>query len=169
MVKRIIKLLFVILWMTFIFTLSHDTGEVSTKKSDGIIINTIEFLLERDLSDAEKDKWLDYFVVPVRKGAHIVIYFIFGYLMISLLKEFRLIDKRTFIFAIILCFLYAISDEVHQHFIKGRSGEMLDVIIDTIGSSLGVWWWGYNFRLKERKKELLLLRQRRKRKVKYNG
>lgn len=169
MTKRIIKLFLVVLWMAFIFVFSHDTGEASTKKSDGLIINTIEFLLERDLSDAEKDKWLGYFVVPVRKGAHIVTYFILGYLMISLLKEFRLIDKRTFIFAIILCVLYAISDEVHQHFIPGRSGEALDVLIDTIGSCLGVWWWASNWKLKERKKELQLLRQRRRKKVKYNG
>ena len=75
-------------------------------------------------------------------------------------------DKRTFIFAIILCILYAISDEIHQHFIPGRSGDLLDVGIDTMGSCLGVWHWGYKWRMKERKKELNLLRQRRKKKVK---
>ena len=168
MTKKLIKLLLVVAWMALIFVFSHDTGEVSTKKSDGIIINTMEFLLERDLTDAEKEKWIGYLVVPVRKGAHIITYFILGYLMISLLKEFRLIDKRTFIFAIILCILYSISDEVHQHFVPGRSGEVLDVAIDTIGSCLGIWNWGYKWKMRERRKELNLLRQRRKKQVKNN-
>ena len=88
--------------------------------------------------------------------------------MISLLKEFRLIDKRTFIFAIILCILYSISDEVHQYFVPGRSGEVLDVAIDTIGSCLGIWNWGYKWKMRERRKELNLLRQRRKKQVKNN-
>ena len=32
--------------------------------------------------------------------------------------------------------LYACSDEVHQTFVAGRSGEVLDVLIDTVGGSL---------------------------------
>lgn len=165
MVKKMFKLLLVIGWMSLIFVFSHDTGEVSTKKSDGLIINTIEFLIERDLTDGEKEKWLGYFVVPVRKSAHIIIYFVLGYLMINLVKEYRLIDKRTYILAFILCLLYAISDEVHQHFVSGRSGEVLDVLIDSVGSGLGVWYWSSKWKLKERKKEISLLRQRRKKKV----
>lgn len=162
------KLTLLIGWMLLIFLFSNDTGEVSTKKSDGLIIGTIEFLLERDLTDAEKEKWIGYLVVPVRKVAHVITYFILGYLMISLLKEFRLIDKRTFIFAIILCILYSISDEVHQYFVPGRSGEVVDVGIDTIGSCLGIWNWGYKWKMRERRKELNLLRQRRKKQVKNN-
>ena len=162
MTKKLIKLLLVVAWMALIFVFSHDTGEVSTKKSDGIIINTMEFLLERDLTDAEKEKWISYLVVPVRKGAHIITYFILGYLMISLLKEFRLIDKRTFIFAIILCILYSISDEVHQYFVPGRSAGVIDVVIDTVGAGLGVWRWGKKFKLKTRKTEIHFLRKRKK-------
>ena len=32
--------------------------------------------------------------------------------------------------------LYACSDEIHQTFVAGRSGEVLDVLIDTVGGSL---------------------------------
>ena len=166
MVKKMLKLLLVVAWLALIFVFSHDTGEASTKKSDGLIVSTIEFLLERELSDAEIVKWTNFFVVPVRKGAHLFSYFILGYLMINLVKEFRLIDKRTYIIAFILCVLYAISDEVHQHFVPGRSGEILDVGIDSIGSCLGVWYWSSRYKFRERKKELQLLRQRRKKKVK---
>ena len=162
------KLTLLIGWMLLIFLFSNDTGEVSTKKSDGLIIGTIEFLLERDLTDAEKIKYVDWFVTPVRKGAHLLVYFVLGYLMIYTLKEFRLVDKRTYIYAVILCMLYAVCDEVHQYFVPGRSGEVLDVAIDTIGSCLGIWNWGYKWKMRERRKELNLLRQRRKKQVKNN-
>ena len=168
MTKKMFKLTLLIGWMLLIFLFSNDTGEVSTKKSDGLIIGTIEFLLERDLTDAEKIKYVDWFVTPVRKGAHLLVYFVLGYLMIYTLKEFRLVDKRTYIYAVILCMLYAVSDEVHQYFVPGRSGEVLDVAIDTIGSCLGIWNWGYKWKMRERRKELNLLRQRRKKQVKNN-
>ena len=164
MTKRMFKLTLLIGWMLLIFLFSNDTGEVSTKKSDGLIIGTIEFLLERDLTDAEKIKYIDWFVTPVRKGAHLLVYFVLGYLMIYTLKEFRLVDKRTYIYAVILCMLYAVSDEVHQYFVPGRSAGVIDVVIDTVGSSLGVWRWGKKFKLQTRKTEIQFLRKRKKKK-----
>ena len=41
--------------------------------------------------------------------------------------------KKQFLFSFIFCFLYAISDEIHQMFILNRSAEVLDVLIDMIG------------------------------------
>ena len=37
-----------------------------------------------------------------------------------------------------MCVIYACSDEIHQLFIFGRSCELRDVLIDFIGSLLGV-------------------------------
>ena len=34
--------------------------------------------------------------------------------------------------------LYAVSDEVHQHFVRGRHAAWYDVLIDTIGVTVGV-------------------------------
>ena len=84
--------------------------------------------------------------------------------MIYTLKEFRLVDKRTYIYAVILCMLYAVSDEVHQYFVPGRSAGVIDVVIDTVGSILGVWRWGKKFKLQTRKTEIQFLRKRKKRK-----
>jgi VanZ family protein len=38
----------------------------------------------------------------------------------------------------VLSFLYGLSDEVHQMFTPGRSPDILDVVADTAGASLGV-------------------------------
>ena len=40
--------------------------------------------------------------------------------------------------SIIVCALYAASDELHQLFISGRSGEIRDVVIDSIAASIGI-------------------------------
>jgi VanZ family protein len=37
--------------------------------------------------------------------------------------------------------LYAISDEVHQHFVEGRVASLLDVGIDAVGIAIGVAIW----------------------------
>jgi VanZ family protein len=34
---------------------------------------------------------------------------------------------------------YAISDEVHQHFVAGRQAALLDVLVDTVGVAVGVY------------------------------
>ena len=33
---------------------------------------------------------------------------------------------------------YAISDEIHQHFVPGRNGAPLDVLIDAVGVAAGI-------------------------------
>ena len=79
---------------------------------------------------------IDEYVVYVRKTAHVTLYFLLGLSFISFLKEFNLIDKRLIIYTILFVFIYACSDEIHQLFIPGRSGEILDVLLDTCGGAL---------------------------------
>lgn len=138
MVKKAIKLLLVISWMGLIFSFSNDTGVASTKKSDGFIIQSIELIFGRKLSSVEKDKWTTYLVKPVRKGAHLGVYLILGGLIIwnvfDYLKNIRI---GAFI-SLGISFLYACSDEIHQLFISGRSGQFSDVLLDTIGAGIGI-------------------------------
>ena len=152
MIKKIVKIILIVLWCSLIFMFSNDTGGTSTKKSDGLIVRTVEKVIKRQLSSEEKEKVLKYLVVPVRKSAHLFIYFILGILIISLLREYRDIDMKVVLLAVFLGFLYACSDEVHQLFIKGRSCEVRDVLIDTVGVSLGVLLYSLIYRVRRRKK-----------------
>lgn len=138
MIKKLIKLLLIILWMGLIFSFSNDSGVVSTKKSDGFIIRTVETILGRDLSDDEKEKWTTYLVVPVRKGAHVGVYFILGLLVVSFINEFYLFNYKTILIAGGVCLLYACSDEIHQLLVPGRSGQVKDVLLDFLGSLLAI-------------------------------
>lgn len=153
-IKRIIKLVFVIIWMGIIFSFSSDNSIASTEKSDSVIIKTVEFFLGRSLDEAERETWTDYLVFPVRKGAHFFLYFVLGILMISLCQEFfGIIYYRVLFLAVFLSFLYACSDEIHQLFVAGRSGQFIDVVLDTFGSIVGilVYQFIYN-KVKRRKK-----------------
>ena len=49
-------------------------------------------------------------------------------------KQFNFKKKYLII---LFCFLYAISDEIHQLFIVNRSCELRDVLIDMIGVLIG--------------------------------
>ena len=45
--------------------------------------------------------------------------------------------KYPLAMSIFLSFLYAITDELHQVFVPGRSAQFRDVLIDTLGASFG--------------------------------
>ena len=43
--------------------------------------------------------------------------------------------------AILIGGIYATSDEFHQHFVRGRHAAWYDVVIDTVGVTIGVVVW----------------------------
>ena len=47
-------------------------------------------------------------------------------------------EKRQFLAALLTAAVYAATDEFHQYFIPGRSAEVMDVCIDTLGASIGL-------------------------------
>jgi len=149
MIKKIIKILLVLIIMFTIFMFSSERDTVSTKRSDGLIIRTCEFLLGRQLTENEKEIYIEKYVVYVRKTAHFTLYFLLGLFFISFLKEFDFNNKKLIIYTIIFVFIYACSDEIHQLFIPGRSGEILDVLIDTTGGVLSSFIYT-SFRVRRR-------------------
>ena len=70
----------------------------------------------------------------IRKIAHLTEYTILGFLIENTIKNY---NKKTYI-SLIICLLYAITDELHQSLVPGRSPQITDIIIDTFGSLLGI-------------------------------
>ena len=126
--KKIIKLILIILWMGLIFSFSSDNADKSTVKSDGVIIRICETVLNRKLNDTEKEKYTSKYIVPVRKSAHFTLYFILGILVFLFVKDFTAMKYKVVLICVLVVLLYSISDEVHQLFVPGRSGEVLDVM-----------------------------------------
>lgn len=137
--KKWIKLILIIICMGVIFSFSSDNAVDSTKKSDGLIIRVSSILSKDKLTKEEQVAVINKFVKPVRKSAHFLIYMVLGILLISFLGEFSITRRKMILLAIFLAFLYACSDEVHQLFVTGRSGQFSDVILDTMGSVTGIY------------------------------
>jgi len=67
----------------------------------------------------------------LRKGAHLTEYAILGALLL------RAVGRALPAFAIAV--VYAATDEIHQHFVRGRHASPRDVLIDSIGIAVGIW------------------------------
>ena len=136
--KKLIKLILVILWMILIFCFSNQKAEDSSKLSDGLIVKVANVFVDNNLSNEKKEVILNTYTTLVRKTAHFGIYLILGILVINLLIEYDINIKYLILISLVICLLYSISDEVHQLFIGGRSGEVRDVLIDSTGSLAGI-------------------------------
>lgn len=127
--------LFVVIWMCLIFFLSHQPASESSELSQGIT-NIIFEVFESITSHLEIDMQFSHYLI--RKSAHFFAYFVLGLLVMNALRPKQMNNFRSVLLTMVICIIYAISDEVHQLFIPGRSGEITDVIIDSIGSTVGI-------------------------------
>ena len=82
----------------------------------------------------------------VDKVNHLSAYFILAILLFLTLlfqQKIPLTKNRVAAYALIICSLYGMLDEVHQIFIPGRSAEFLDFLADACGALLGVLLMNY--------------------------
>ena len=148
MIKKIVLVTLTILWMTLIFMFSNQQSTKSTEKSQSLIRNTIVRvykLFDSNISDERMNEIVDFWEVPVRKLAHFTEFFILGVLVFFTFRAFNIKDIYLMI---LFCFIYACSDEVHQLFVVGRDGNIIDTLIDGFGSTIAILLL---HRLKERK------------------
>ena len=113
---------------------SNQSATQSSKLSDSLIDNTIVKVYEifnGKVNKEQKAKIIDNYSYFIRKLAHFTLYFILGILCFTFFKDFT---KHYVIYSIMVCFLYAVSDEIHQMFSIERGPGVIDVLIDTLGS-----------------------------------
>lgn len=124
----------VIFLMICIFYFSNQESVVSSGTSNGITRVIFDFF------NLDEIFVFKTFHALVRKVAHFSIYGVLGFLLYNALyNSLKNNFVEILILAIVFVFLYAISDEFHQLFVAGRSGEIRDVFIDTSGGSLGAF------------------------------
>lgn len=141
--KRIIIYWIMILgWMGFIFFMSNQPGDVSTKQSDLVVMIFMKLGigLEGSLGDIA--------TLIVRKAAHFSEYFILGILTMNLFNYYFQ-AKLNKVYPLLFIFCYASVDEIHQYFIPGRSMAFKDIMIDTFGGLSAIL--AYNIIIRFRK------------------
>lgn len=75
--------------------------------------------------------------MAIKKGFHAFEYGVLAVLLWRALRT-RVSNRRTVTMAWVLSALYAMSDELHQTFVPGRTGRPLDVAVDCLGAALAV-------------------------------
>ncbi len=138
--KLKIHLLLTILMMIFIFVQSALPADVSQQESH-IIVRVLTELLQ---AKRETVSFL------VRKGAHFTEYLVLGVCLFLTVRDFREQRKLqsctrnagpavTSVFVPwVIGAAYAVTDEIHQYFVPGRSCEVRDMLIDACGTAAGV-------------------------------
>lgn len=101
------------------------------------IVSSEEKIKEDKINEKRIQKWQSL----TRKIAHYVIYTVGGiiiYYMIIAYAENNKTTIKKIILTLVLGIINAIFDEIHQFFSDGRTMQISDVIIDTLGIGTGI-------------------------------
>lgn len=144
--KMIFCWILVIIWASFIFFMSNMNTEESNGKSKATLNDVVEKtvnttnklgITDKHPSQSKMKQVIDKFNYPFRKVAHASEYFIFTILVINALLNSGVRGKKIILISILICFMYSCTDEFHQTFVSGRTGQFSDCLIDTLGGVFG--------------------------------
>lgn len=130
-----------LLMMYAIFTFSSQTGDQSGNLSYEVsyqIVSTADHIMERGLTEADKEYYASSIEYYVRKLAHMTEYFI---LAVCVSLPFYVYGLRGFPLLLVagfICVGFACGDEYHQSFVDGRGPSVRDVCIDSVGVFTGI-------------------------------
>ena len=148
-IKIVLLLALAVAWMVCIYKLSGMNSSNSNGKSADILSIIIADALDvtndygitnSHPSDAKIERASALMNTPMRKVMHASVYLVLAFFLMILLniisdhKDYWL----TLLIALVLSVVFAITDEYHQTFVAGRTGQAMDVIIDSIGAIVGL-------------------------------
>ena len=138
-IKKAVGIILVIIWMSVMFWFSNQQGigsSSTSKKVSEIIVNIID--INKQYSDTQKEEIIEVIEPIIRKLAHYTFYAIGGILIANCVYQFCSEEKRVIAISAIIGIAYAASDEIHQLMVPGRSGNIKDIMIDSIGVLTGI-------------------------------
>ena len=138
--RRLLPWALTLLWMGLIFAFSSQNADQSSHLSGQTAFHTAFWFWPgfSELSAEEQAVWVENAQFLVRKTAHFLVYAVLGVLLYwsaSIQKQGR---RRKVVCAWAVGTVYAISDEIHQLLVPGRSGQLRDVLLDSAGTAAGI-------------------------------
>lgn len=138
MIFRVLSGICMFAWMIIIFCFSAQPARESSEVSGTMAYHIVSFadeMLDRDLTDLQKEIYAEMIHSPLRKAAHMTEYAILALLCLAFFKSLGVIGRRACLFSFGISACYAVSDEIHQFFVAGRSCSFWDVLIDASGAA----------------------------------
>ena len=147
LIRVLIALAFSMLAISAIFFFSEQNGSASHQESNQLATKLAEEITslstKTSFPNNEKNTVARALNHPLRKCAHLLIYFCLGFIL-YLSAVFIQAGKRKPVF-ILVCLLIIImvacADEINQFFTEGRGSSVKDVLIDTVGGALGIYFY----------------------------
>lgn len=142
--KRItaaVLIIFSCLWFFVICGFSGENSDVSDKTSGRVTNLVLSFCIKgfSELSESEKDALTAKYNPIIRKLAHFTEYAVLGVLISFVFMCFEQTKKRFCLLSLLLSFISASADELHQFFVPGRACRFTDILIDTSGAASGIF------------------------------
>ncbi len=137
---KIILPVLTVCWMAVIFWFSAAPAPESSEMSYtvGIQVGKIVVSDFDAWSTEQQNAFAEKIEYPIRKAAHATEYAIFGILVSGTFYVYGISGKKKLCYAWLLATAYAATDEFHQLFVPGRSGQVRDVLLDSAGALAGV-------------------------------
>lgn len=129
-------------WMIVIFLFSAQPAEESGAMSGSVatqIVDGAERVLGIGLSELDRFQLVEKLTFPIRKGAHMTEYAILALLAMLFWRGWGAEGKRAYLISFLVAVAYAGTDEIHQLFVPGREGMLIDVCIDATGALIGLF------------------------------
>jgi len=139
---KILSFVPTVLLLLLIFGFSAQDGETSGSLSFEISLFLVKLfspLLPASTTEAGLMEYAEFIHLYVRKAAHMTEYFLLALsLQLPLAAWFSKLTfwKTRIMIGFVCTVILAALDEFHQTFVPGRSGNLLDVCIDSTGALL---------------------------------
>lgn len=139
-VRQKVFFILTLVWMVVIFLFSGRTGEESTEDSYliGMSVGRMVVPAFNDLSDEEQLAFAERVDYPIRKTAHAMEYAVLGVFIAGWVYDETFKRAKSTLYAWLIVTVYAATDELHQLFVVGRSGQITDILLDSVGAFFGV-------------------------------
>ncbi len=128
------------LWMGMIFWFSAQNAAESSQLSGQTAFRSALWFWPgfSRLSLEAQTAWVEGMQFWVRKSAHFLVYTGLGFWLCWGFSSFSWRLRKKIGWAWLAGTFYAVTDELHQLFVPGRSGQLRDVLLDSAGVLTGV-------------------------------
>ena len=139
--KKLVVWIPVILLLLIIYYFSSADGVQSAGMSSLLtdkLVGVFTAVPLLDLNPVQEAFSVDLLHYIIRKTGHLMVYAALALALAFALYQYRISSSRLILWSLSFGFFYACTDEIHQLFVLGRSGRFTDVLIDSLGMTLGI-------------------------------